>query len=221
MLLSLLFVAMFMGGFYLIFRQGDVGSVRQVENLPWQIKVDDAHETRVFGVSVGESTLSEMGQVFGKIPELAIFQKNTGVRELEAYFSRLRIGMLQANIVAVLDIDGESLSAYADFERVGKPMPSGQRKYVLSLSGLKAAGDLIVWKLAYIPVVDYTDVQLLKFFGQPEQKTTLSANSQYWHYPEKALLIAYNTEGKEIFHYTSKQHYKRLMEQLLEVLDEK
>jgi len=96
-------------------------------------------------------------------------------------------------------------------------MPSGLRKYTLSLSGLKASGLLTVWKLAYIPAVDYTKEQLFKFFGEPKQKTRASDHSEYWHYPEKALLIAYDTEAKEIFYYTSKKNYKRLTNELLSI----
>ena len=217
----MLVVLVLVGGFVVFQYNKSVSSVSKAENLPWMINAEDPYSTQVFGVHVGKNTLSEISMIFGKLPELAIFQKSTGERTLEAYFSRVSLSVLQANIIAVLDIDDKGLSTYANFELVGKPMPSGLRKYALSLSGLKASGALIVWKLIYMPTVNYSEAQLLKFFGEPKQKKIVSTNSQYWFYPEKSLVITYNIESKEIFHYTSKQHYQRLMDALLESVDEK
>lgn len=222
-IIGLLLIAfVFVGGGYIVFQQNkSVNSVNKVENLPWMINADDPYNTQVLGVHVGKNMLSEMSVVFGKLPELAIFQDKTGKRTIEAYFSRVSPSVLQANMIAVLDVGSMELSAYANFERSGKPMPSGMRKYMLSLSGLKASGGLTVWKLVYMPAVHYSETQLLKFFGEPKQKTMVSASIQYWYYPQKSLVVAYDSEGKEIFYYTSKQHYQRLMNELLEVVDGK
>lgn len=217
----LLAVLVFVGGYVVFQYSKSVGSVSKVENLPWMINAEDPYHTQVLGVHVGKNTLSEISVVFGKLPELAVFQKSTGKRTLEAYFSRVSLSVLQANIIAVLDIDDKGLSTYANFELTGKPMPSGLRKHTLSLTGLKASGALVVWKLIYMPTVNYSEGQLLKFFGEPKQKARVSTDSQYWYYPKKSLIVAYSIKGKEIFHYTSKQHYQRLMDELLEGVDEK
>jgi hypothetical protein len=217
----LLVVLVLVGGYVVFQYSKSVGSVSKVENLPWMINAEDPHDTQVLGIHVGKSTLSEVSVVFGKLSELAIFQKSTGERTLEAYFSRVSLSVLQANIIAVLDIDDKGLSTYANFELTGKPMPSGLRKHTLSLTGLKESSALVIWKLIYMPAVNYSETQLLKFFGEPKKKTMISTNSQYWYYPKKSLVVTYDIESKEIFHYTSKQHYQRLMDELLEGVDGK
>ncbi len=217
----LLVVLVFAGGYIVSQQSKPVNLVNKVGSLPWMIDANDSHNTQVLGVHVGKNTLSEMSVVFGKLPELAVFQSSAGKRTLEAYFSRVSLSVLRANIIAVLDVDATKLVTYANFEQLGKPMPSGMRKHMLSLNGLKASGSLTVWQLVYMPAVNYSEAQLLKFFGVPEKKTTVSARGQYWYYPKKSRVVAYDTEGKEIFYYTSKQHYQRLMNELLEVIDGK
>lgn len=214
--LLLLLSFFIVGGYF--FTQHD-GSSRKMDSLPWVINADDPVSTQVFGVNIGKSTLTDLSHVVGKLPELAIFQSKTGERTLEAYFSRVRLGVLKASVVAVLDVDDKQLSTFADFESAGKPMPSGLRKHILSRSGLQASGVLRVWKLVYMPAVNYSEQQLLQFFGTPKKRTIVSNQSQYWHYPDKALLIAYDTEAKEIFYYTAKKDYRRLLNNLLDKLD--
>lgn len=211
-----LILSLFVVGLYFFVQQYEPPN-RKVKNLPWMVDVKSDDNTQVFGVHIGKNTLSEIGQMFGKLPELAIFQDKAGRRVLEAYFSKVRIGGLQANVVAVLDSDQQRLATFTDSEKTGKPMPSGLRKYDLSLSGLKEVGEMTTWKLVYMPVAHYSEQQLLSFFGQPQQKTVLSEQNSYWHYPDKALLVVYDSEGKEIFHYTTKNNYQRLMNEVLAI----
>lgn len=215
-----LILSLFVVGLYFFVQQYEPPN-RKVENLPWMIEIKSVDDTQVFGVHIGKHKLSVMGSVLGKLPELAIFQDETGQRVLEAYFSRLKIAGLQANVVAVLDADQERLATFTESDKTGKPMPSGLRKYDLSLAGLKQVGEMTAWKLVYMPVADYSEQQLLSFFGQPQQKTALSAQHSYWHYPDKALLIVYDAEGKEIFHYTTKNNYQRLLTELLAIKNAK
>lgn len=191
-------------------------SVGMVEDLPWNVGAVDASSTQVLGVNVGQDRLSDVVKVFKKIPEIAIFQTKEKERTAEAFFSQVSLGFLKANIIAELDIEGVDLSAYAKFDRPGDAMPSGQRKYDVSLTGIKETNKLRVWKLAYIPVVNYSEEQLLKFFSVPEKKITISNVSWLWLYPEKSLVVSYNIEGKEVFYYTSSQEYGRLLSELSE-----
>ena len=189
----------------------DNGAVGVVDAVPWKISANDTSVTQVLGVNVGQDRLSDVVKAFKKIPEIAVFQSKKGERTAEAFFSQVSLGFLKANIIAELDIEGVDLSAYARFDRPGDAMPSGQRKYDVSLTGIKESNKLRVWKLGYIPVTNYSEEQLLKFFSVPEKKVVVSDVSWLWLYPEKSLIISYNIEGKEVFYYTSGQDYEYLL----------
>ncbi|MEE9352027.1 MAG: hypothetical protein V3U78_07170, partial [Thiotrichaceae bacterium] len=107
---------------------------------------------------------------------------------------------------------GVDLAGYAKFDKPGKPMPSGKRKFVLSKKGIEGANELRVWKLAYLPEANYSNVQLRQFFGEPENIKVVTSEIDAWFYPSKSLVIIYDKEGREIFYYSARKEYQRLVD---------
>ena len=189
-----------------------------IKNPPWQVNAENAFVTDVFGVQVGGYSLLEVVESLKKVPELAAFVNPDNSQFIEAYFSR--VGKLQASYVAEVDVENVDLSAYARFDEQGKPMPSGKRKYVLSKTGITSANTLRVWKMAYLPATDYSEALIEQFFGKPESKEAAAKNIEYWYYPAKGLVIAYDKEGREVFYYSARAEYEKLKRSLPKKMNE-
>jgi len=179
--------------------------------LPWQINIENEKTLQVFSLHVGQDSLSAVVKKLRKLPELALFEDAEGVRQIEAYFSRVKLAMLEGRMVAEVDVEGVDLSGFARFAKKGQPTPSGRRKYKLSKTGIIKANALRVWKLVYMPRADYTEAQLLRFFGEPGHKKTVSAGVENWYYPNKGLLITYDKDGRELFYYAAVAEYGKML----------
>lgn len=186
--------------------------VTGVKNLPWQIDVENIERSEVFSLRVGNDSLAAVTEAIRKIPELAVFQNTDGGYLIEAYFSKVKLGLLRGGFAAEVDIAGVDLAGYAKFDKPGKPMPSGKRKFVLSKKGIEGANELRVWKLAYLPGANYSGVQLQQFFGVPEGTQAVTNVIEAWFYPSKSLVIIYDKEGREIFYYSARKEYQRLVD---------
>ena len=73
--------------------------------LPWQIETLPDGSARVFGLTLGESSLTDARQVLGADGALTLFRSPEGDISLEAYFERLFISGLKANLVLNLELD--------------------------------------------------------------------------------------------------------------------
>ena len=207
-LLVVMFILLLVG---LILAQW-LGSNAQKPHLPWDIKPLDSGATQVFDLDIGRLTLKEMMQKLHKIAEVNVFEDKHGDRLLEAYFSKMKLGVLEAVLIAELDIEAKKLAYFIRKSNVNDraATPSGRWKYVLTETLRQQVNQLRVWRLIYIPVAEYNEVTLNKQFGTPNSKEVLSENLSYWYYPAKGLVILYDTSGSEIFYYVAQDEFERL-----------
>lgn len=186
------------------------GSVQQIKDMPWQVEVISEDVTSVLSLEIGRSDLGSVVEKLQKVPKMAAFEDAKGERIVEAFFDKVKLGVFFAAIAAEVDIEGVDISKYARFDSSGKPMPSGQRKYMLSKTGLLDAYKLRVWKLVYLAKTNYSEAQLLKFFGQPDERRVVTEELEYWMYPEKSMVVVFDKDGKEVFYYSAKKEFERL-----------
>ncbi len=182
-----------------------------VKDVPWLINSENPQQTNVLSLHIGVDDLATTTENIKKIPEVAAFKSPDESYLIEAYFSRVKQGPLQGSLATEVDVEGIDLTGYARFDQTGKPMPSGKRKYVLSKTGIMGANKLRVWKLAYLPSTDYSIEELTRLFGEPKRKQTVTSNVENWYYPEKGLIITYDKENHEVFYYSARAEYERLI----------
>ncbi|CAA6801669.1 MAG: Unknown protein [uncultured Thiotrichaceae bacterium] len=197
-------------GYFINNSKDDSGTVRQVKDMPWQVDVVSDNVTSVLSLEIGQSDLASVVATLRKVPKMAAFENAKGERIIEAFFDKVKLGVFFAAIAVEVDIEGVDISKYARFDSSGKPMPSGQRKYMLSKTGLLDAYKLRVWKLAYLAKTNYSEAQLLKFFGQPSERKVVTKELEYWIYPEKSMVVVFDKEGKEVFYYSASKEFERL-----------
>jgi len=201
-------------GFFLFLSACDAPDKETLNaNLPWQASTKSDGSTQVLGVDIGKVTFKDMMFKLQLLAEPALFEAPDGKLTLEAYFGKKKFGVLEARLVAEMDAE-ESLLKMMLAEQVERDStPSNNWKYSLSVKNTKLANDLRVWRLIYMPVSDYEPKQM-KFFGEPEEKLKINETAEYWFYPQRGMVLLYDTDGKEIFYYVAKRDFARLKELL-------
>lgn len=192
------------------------GGRRVEENprLPWVISVDDAGRTSVFGLTLGESVLTDARYNFQADGELNLFLSKDNQFSIEAYFDRLYLSGLRGNFIMTLDVD--EATATGMFERGLRisQLGSGAKKVKLAPSDLSLLKQSKITSITYIPGADLNEKLIYDRFGQPSQQIEEASGIVHWLYPEKGLDIGLNPKDKEVFQYTSPSNFKQIIQPL-------
>jgi len=179
------------------------------DNLPWKIKTLENGRTEVFGISPGHITLREFAKRFNELADIKLFQKPNNTLFLEAYLGKVRVGRFEARLVAELDAPDELLESIREQGIDRKPTPNNLWQYNLSSEQILSALDLRVWRFMYISIADYEEKQI-DFFGKPAETQKVGETTEYRLFPEKGLVVLWDTDGKETFYYVSPEDFPRL-----------
>lgn len=194
---------------------------RQVDEnprLPWLISVDDTGALTVFELTLEQSTLADARRVFKEDGKINLFVSPEEEYTVEAYFERLFLSGLKADIVIKLTLDEATVKGMYDRgERVSK-MGSGDKKVSLAADDSASLADARIENIAFIPAADLNEKLLVGRFGEPTEKIAEESGITHWLYPDKGLDIAVNPEGKEVFQYVSPGRFNELAEPLRDAL---
>jgi hypothetical protein len=182
----------------------------KVEDLPWQVEVQADGASRVFNVSLGQTSLDELSRRLNKVPEIAVFVTNEGPGAIEAYFGKIRLGIFDAKFVLMLEASPEMLLRVAENAGEPEPMPSGSWKRVVGEQDIPDVVNLPIREITYVPSVAYEPDLVEQRFGKPATVLGLDETSDYWLYPEKGLAILMNQDGKEILQYVHPAAFRGL-----------
>jgi hypothetical protein len=179
--------------------------------LPWQIKSLPDGNTRVFGLTLGQSSLADARRALGADGALTLFRSPGGDISLEAYFERLFISGLKANLVLNLELDPlEAQALYGRGQRVSQ-LGSGTQKVELAALDQERMAAAPIRLITYLPTADLEPELLGRLFGEPTQRIAeADSGIEHWLYPSKGLDIAVNPEGKEVFQYIAPARFDEL-----------
>jgi len=183
--------------------------------LPWLIEIDAAGHPSVFGVTLGKSRLREVRDCFQEQGKINLFRSEAGVFSVEAYFERLYLSGIRADMIITLDLDQASMEQMYDRGLRISQLESGGKKIRLAESDSIALEQAVIDHIAYLPAADLDDELIASRFGQPDQRIAVKSSSLvHWLYPEKGLDIAVNPDGKEVFQYLMPANFERALEPL-------
>lgn len=187
----------------------------QVRDLPWQIEPTSSGSIRVFGITLGETSLDEASRHFGKVPDMAVFVGAEGPESIEAFYGKTKVGVFDAKVVLILAADPAILAKVAETAGKPEPMPSGSWKRPISEEALDTVLQLPVRAITYVPSVHYESDIVLHRFGEPADKLRHDDHSEYWFYPEKGLVILLDSEGKELLQYVSPSDFGAMRQRIM------
>jgi len=181
-------------------------------HLPWQIEVLPNGTSRVFGITLGHTTLDEMERILKAEGEVSLFVDGDGRKVVEAYFNDVTLDGLKARMVAVLGFGGARLEALFDRGARIAGLAEGERKVTLSAEDRRLAGRTPVVAVTYLPRIDLDEEILLQRFGAPARRIREPEGGVvHWLYPEKGLDLAVSPEAKEVLQYVPPRDFDRLV----------
>ncbi|MEJ1402959.1 MAG: hypothetical protein RPU73_03645 [Candidatus Sedimenticola sp. (ex Thyasira tokunagai)] len=191
---------------------------RTVDNepkLPWIIDVESPEKLSVMGITLGQSTLGEAENIFKAGAKVTLFRSADGKYAIEAYFQRIYLSSIRADLVVTLDVDKATTDGMFNRGVRISNISNGAKKVDLSSDDLESIKQAKISHITYIPASDLDEDLLLSRFGEPaERLKELDSKTTHWLYPSKGLDIAVNPDGKEVFQYILPAHFDLVTEPL-------
>ena len=193
------FIAILLTVGLLFFNSNKPDNNAVVTGLPWQIDILPEGNTRVFGITLGQTTLGEAIALLGDDLDLAIIAAPHETGALEAYYSRYSAGPITGKLFLILDIAPEALAPMR--ERAFQD--GGMRRYRLHPDDLPVAYQAPVSAINFLPSFNLDEEIAQNRFGVPAEIIQVRAEQKHFLYPDMGLDLILNEDGKEILQYLS------------------
>lgn len=180
------------------------------DKLPWQIEISENAQSKVFGITLNQTSMRDALKILQTFPETAAFEHKNGRRNLEAYISSVSLSGLSAKMILEYSVTEENLSRYIKDSVKKEGTPSGAFKYSLNEQDILEAMQAPVISISYIPYAQFDDEIIMQRFGIAAETITVSDQTSILLYPELGLSLTYNTDGKEVLQYVAPADFERL-----------
>lgn len=175
-----------------------------ITGLPWQIEVMPDGSSRVFGLHMGVSRLSDVLAVLGDDDmELGIIAASDEIGNLEMYYGHFKAGVVYGKLVVRTSSSEQNIRNWREHAVRTDYMASGlAKKYRLSGDELAQALQEVVTAITFIPAINLDEAMILARFGEPAARLRRDG-ALHFLYPEKGLDIALFENAKEVLQYVS------------------
>lgn len=190
-------------------------SVSTPDTLPWKISHPTPETTRVFGITLGKSTLDEVAHTYKYETELEIslFKPVDAAMGVEAFFEEVNFNGLKAKIVMTIAVPAAELQGMFERGLRMNSTPSGKR-ITLTADDLARVRSLPVASLTYMPTARLEQSIIEKRFGEPAQRVReKKTNLVHWLYPQHGLDVV--LDAKPFFQYLPTKDFELLRAPLL------
>ncbi|MDD4929436.1 MAG: hypothetical protein PHP85_09185 [Gallionella sp.] len=190
-------------------------SVSTPDTLPWKISHPTPETTRVFGITLGKSTLDEVAQTYKNEAELEIslFKPSDAKMGVEAFFEEVNFNGLKAKIVMTIAVPEEELPGMFQRGLRMNSTPSGKR-ITMTADDLARVKSLPITSLTYLPNTKLEESVIAKRFGTPTQRVReKKTNLVHWLYPQHGLDVV--LDAKPLFQYLPLKDFDRARVPLL------
>lgn len=190
-------------------------TVHNVDTLPWKIEHPTPGTTRVFGVTLGRTTVAEAESLFKETAEISMFKSDDSKLVVEAFFEEVNLNGLKAKVVLTLEVPSHVLPQI--FERgIRMNSTTSGKRITLSPDDLGRARKSVIGSLTYLPVVQLDEAVLIKRFGNPAQRIReTKSGAIHWLYPQHGLDITIAAGEKPVLQYLSPTRFELLRGPLL------
>ena len=185
------------------------------EGLPWQIVPLENGSSRVFGLTLGTSTLNDARKQFGDSPQVAVIGQREEPGSLEAYFESVRLSFLTGKVILTAELSQDMVNAMRQRSIKTDYMESTTRRSTLNAVDLELAMDTPIRAITFIPSINLDEATVLQRFGQPAERIRSSDTAEHFLYPGKGLDIVIDSKGKELLQYVAPKYFARLRDPLL------
>lgn len=177
--------------------------------MPWQVEVNKDGSTRVFGLTLGRSTLRDAARQFAESPAVAVVGTRNEDGTLEAYFETVTLGGLKGRIVLSLHTTTDQLRAMRQRSPKTEFMESTTRRSELSAGDRDLADGLPIRALSYLPAARLDAATLIQRFGAPTERI-IQDEIEHLLYPVLGLDIATGAKGRTVIQYVAPSDFNLL-----------
>lgn len=208
---GILSVLIFVGSF---FTQGKP-SVKN--DLPWHIEYPAPDTTRIFGLTLGQSTTNEAEQRFQEEAKPSLFKSPNGKLAVEMFFEQVTLAGLKSRIIINIAVpDAELQGIYERGLRLSGTSTGSGKQITLAPDDITRVRTLPIDSLTYMPSARLEESIFSKRFGQPAQRIKEKGNGAvHWLYPQKGLDVILGGEEKPVLQYVSPKNFDKLTQPLL------
>jgi hypothetical protein len=213
LILSILGVALF-GFIAMMLFPGDRDE-QGPPRVPWDVQVDDLGRSRVFGLTLGESTLADIQSLFREQGEINLFSPAPDQYSVESYFEQIYLSSLRADFVVTLDAPQAILAPmYEHGLRISK-LPSGTKRVKLDPTDIAVLEQVPIRHITYLPMSRLDEDLLEKRFGTPAERIKEAGTDiVHWIYPDKGMDLARDPKGKVVIQYVNPAELPALIQPL-------
>ena len=178
--------------------------------LPWHIEHPTENSTRVFGVTLNETTINEAEQRFKEDAKVSMFKSPQGKLSTEGYFEEVTLNGLKAKIVVTLAVPEAEMKTMLDNSVRAQGVGSG-RQITLTTEDVTHVRSLPISSLTYMPSVHLDEETFKQRFGNPTQRIKETNSSVvHWLYAQHGLDITFDGAAKPVFQYVSPADFTKL-----------
>lgn len=192
-------------------------SVNTPDTLPWSITHPTPDTTRVFGITLGVTSLDQSAEAFKHQTEveISLFKPSEGKLGVEAFYEEVNFNGLKAKIVMNVAVPQDELTQMYQRGLRMNSTPSGKR-ITLTADDLARVKSLPVSSLTYMPTVRLEESVIIKRFGEPTQRIKESKSDlTHWLYPQHGLDIVLSGKEKPLLQYLPPKDFEILRAPLL------
>lgn len=192
-------------------------SVNTPDTLPWKITHPTPDTTRVFGITLGATSLDQSAEIFKHQTEveISLFKPTDGKLGVEAFYEEVNFNGLKAKIIANVAVPEDELKSMYERGLRMNSTPSGKR-ITLTADDLARVKSLPVSSLTYLPTVRLEEAVILKRFGEPAERIReTSSGLTHWLYPQHGLDIVVSGKEKPLLQYLPPKDFELLRAPLL------
>ncbi len=185
------------------------------DTLPWKISHPAPDTSRVFGITLGQSSLNDAEQVFKEKTEVSLFKPTDGKMLVEAFFDELNLNGLKAKFVFTIAVPPDELTGMFNRGLRMNSTPSGKR-ITLTADDLLRVRQSPVASVTYMPTVKLEEAVITKRFGTPAERVReTKSGAVHWLYPQHGLDVTLGGSEKPLFQYISPKDFELLRAPLL------
>jgi hypothetical protein len=181
---------------------------------PWDVAITPDGNPRVAGITLGETTLSEVEDRQFSRMQIALFEDDGGRLAAEAFFKEMNFGGLHGRLHANLEVSRETLEAMRDdsLERETGDSVTGARNYRVTEENIERLRGKPVKSLTFIPFAELNEEVVIRYFGEPDERYRGARRQVHFHYPERGIEVVHDPDGKEVIQYVHPRDFARLRE---------
>ena len=185
---------------------GQKPPVNDLNYQPWDVDHLESGSIRVFGLSLGKTTIQEANQIFASFADTQLItvtnDDNTQTHHLLASYDELSIGGLLADIQLRYQLDQETLQLLYDSNQSSASAVDTRLESKIDITTEMSYLNTPIASISYIPSIDYDESTIRQHFGQPTEETQDSEDSLIWFYPDLGLHIYIHTNKPDRFVYS-------------------